>query len=238
MGTGPAATCTAPWHVFWGVIRTWVVESGGCLTAVLDRQTDCRSVIARLFRNGAVSFVGNSRPGIAYQEQLRLEFWNGVLAGKTIGQAHRMALNSTVVTMLETGRLTGGPDHYQLHIRTLFGDPAFTMHVPSAPKSAPAKVTVAGDVVSVHAPAAWWPVKIRVPEDWKKWADKDLYVCRGAGTYAKRRWCGQQYDLEITCFNAEIRTKRRIKGITQVQTPPKGLGWKGIDDDINTFIAC
>ena len=204
-----------------------VVESGGCLTAVLDRQTDCRSVIARLFRNGAVSFVGNSRPGIACQEQLRLEFWNGVLAGKTIGQAHRMALNSTVVTMLETGRLTGGPDHYQLHIRTLFGDPAFTMHVPSAPKSAPAKVTVAGDVVSVHAPAAWWPVKIRVPEDWKKWADKDLYVCRGAGTYAKRRWCGQQYDLEITCFNAEIRTKRRIKGITQVQTPPKGLGWKG-----------
>ena len=204
-----------------------VVESGGCLTAVLDRQTDCRSVIARLFRNGAVSFVGNSRPGIAYQEQLRLEFWNGVLAGKTIGQAHRMALNSTVVTMLETGRLTGGPDHYQLHIRTLFGDPAFTMHVPSAPKSAPAKVTVAGDVVSVHAPAAWWPVKIRVPEDWKKWADKDIYVCRGAGTYAKRRWCREQYDLEITCFNAEIRTNRRIKGITQAQSPPKPLGWRG-----------
>jgi len=204
-----------------------VVESGGCLTAVLDRQSDCRSVIARLFRNGAVSFVGNSRPGIAYQEQLRLEFWNGVLAGKTIGQAHRMALNSMVVTTLETGQQDRGPNHYQLHIRTLFGDPAFTMHIPSAPKSAPAKVSVAGDVVSVHAPATWWPVKIRVPEDWKKWADKDLYVCRGAGTYAKRRWCGEQYDLEITCVNAEIRTKRRIKGITQVQTPPKGLGWRG-----------
>jgi len=204
-----------------------VVESGGCLTAVLDRQTDCRSVIARLFRNGAVSFVGNSRPGIAYQEQLRLEFWNGVLAGKTIGQAHRMALNSTVVTMLETGRSTSGPDHYQLHIRTLFGDPAFKMHIPSPPKSAPAKVSIAGDVVSVHAPATWWPVKIRVPEDWKKWADKDLYVCRGAGTYAKRRWCGEQYDLEITCVNAEIRTKRRIKGIKQVQSPSKPLGWRG-----------
>ena len=226
-------------HSFWkdlGQTFSWdssallapvVVESGGCLTAALDRQGDYRSVIARLFRNGAVSFVGNARPGIACQEQLRLEFWNGVLAGKTIGQAHRMALNSTAVTVLETNQLDRGGDRYELYIRTLFGDPAFRMHVPSAPKSAPAKVTVKGNVVSVHAPAAWWPVKIRVPEDWKKWNDKDLYVCRGAGTYALRHWCGQGYDREVTCLNAEIRTKRRIRRIEQVQSPPKPLGWRG-----------
>ena len=202
-------------------------ESSGCRTAALNRQADCRSVIARLFRNGAVSFLGNACPGIGCQEQLRLEFWNGVLAGKTIGQAHRMALNSTVVRVLETNQLDRGGDRYQLYIHTLFGDPAFRMHVPSAPKSAPAKVTVKGNVVSVHAPTAWWPVKIRVPGDWGKWRDKDLYVCRGAGTYVLRHWCGQGYGREIPCFNAEIRTKRRIKGIKQVQTPPKPLGWSG-----------
>ena len=226
-------------HSWWkdlGQTFTWdspvllapvLVESGGCLTAVLDRDPNCRSVIARLLRNGAVGFVGNGRPGIAHQELLRLEFWNGVLAGKTIGQAHRMALNSTVATVLTDGQTKQGPFRYQLYIRTLFGDPAFAMKVPSKPRSAPAHVTVKGDVVSVHPPAEWWPVKMRVPEDWKKWADKDLYVCRGAGTYALRHWCGRQYDKEVTCYTAEIRTARRIKAIRQVQSPPKPLGWSG-----------
>ena len=71
------------------LIAPTLVESGGCLTAALDYQADFRSVISRFLRNGAVGFHGNARPGIAYQEQLRMEFWNGVLAGDTIGQAHR-----------------------------------------------------------------------------------------------------------------------------------------------------
>ncbi|HUS91531.1 MAG TPA: hypothetical protein VM695_06750, partial [Phycisphaerae bacterium] len=226
-------------HSWWkdlGQTFTWdspvllapvLVESGGCLTATLDREADCRSVIARLLRNGAVGFAGNSRPGIAHQELQRLEFWNGVLAGRTIGQAHRMALNSTTVTVLEGKQTDQGPDRYQLHIRTLFGDPAFRMHVPSKPRSAPARMTVEADLASVHAPAEWWPVKMRVPEDWKKWADKDLYVCRGAGTYALRHWCGEQYDREVTCYTAEVRTPRRVKAIHQVQSPPAPLGWTG-----------
>jgi len=236
--TGVAAM-THMAHSWWkdlGQTYTWdstvllaptLVESGGCLTAALDKQADCRSVIARLLRNGAVGFVGNARPGIAHQEQLRLEFWNGVLAGRTIGQAHRASLNSMAVTVLETGQHDSGPDRYQLYIRTLFGDPAFAMRIPSAPRSAPARVTVKGDMLSVHAPATWWPVKIRVPEDWKKWADKDLYVCRGAGTYPLRTWCKEQYDRETTFFNAELTTKRRVKSIRQVQSPAKPLGWRG-----------
>jgi len=204
-----------------------LVESGGCLTATMDRQADFRSVIARLLRNGAVGFVGNARPGIAQQEQLRLEFWNAVLAGRSIGQAHRRAQNSQVVTVLEAGQKRQGGDRYEMYIRTLFGDPAVAMRVPSAPRSAPARVSVRGDVVSVHAPAAWWPVKMRVPEDWKKWADKDLYVVRGAGTYPLRRWCSQGYDREVTCYTAELRTARRVKGIRQVQSPPKPLGFSG-----------
>lgn len=201
-----------------------VVESGGCLTAALDREPDFRSVVARLFRNGAVAFVGNSREGCAPQELQRMEFWTGALAGQTIGQAHRRSINSAVATILDMGKDRGADYDYQLQIRTLFGDPAFRMRVPCPLQSSPARTTVDGDRVTIHAPAAWWPVKMLVPADWKQWADKDLYVLRGAGTYALRRWCAEQYDREETCFTAEFTTKRPITRIEQVQKPPPPLG--------------
>jgi len=204
-----------------------LVESGGCLAAALDRQPDCRSVVARLMRNGAVGFTGHALPSIAYQELQRLVFWNAVLAGESLGRAHLRAQNSAAAVVLETDQLAGGPNYFQLYIRGLFGDPAFAVHAPSPPKSAPARVEVKDDLVSVHAPAAWWPVKIRVPEDWKKWNDKDLYVLRGAGTYPNRHWIGEGYDAEETYVDATFRTARKVKGIEQVQTPPKPLGWTG-----------
>jgi hypothetical protein len=204
-----------------------VVESGGCLTAALDYEPGFRSVISRLFRNGAVCFVGQTRPGIAHQEQQRAQFWNTLLAGGTLGDAHKAAMNSMATTVLETGQTGGGPDHYQLHIRTLFGDPAFAPHLPSKPRSAPARVEVKDNLVSVHAPENWWTVKMRVPEDWKKWADKPLYVIRGTGTYPHRSWCGEEYDREETFTNAEFTTTRKVKSITQVQDLPKPLGWTG-----------
>ncbi len=204
-----------------------LVESGGCLTTALDRQPDFRSVVARLMRNGAVGFLGHSLPSIAYQEQQRLVFWNAVLEGETIGRAHRKATNSAAAVVLETNQLAGGPNYFQLHIRGLFGDPAFALHPPSPPKSAPARVEVKDNRVSVHAPVAWWPVRIRVPEDWKKWKDKDLYVLRGAGTYPNRHWIGAGYDAEETYVDATFRTERSVKRIEQVQSPPEPLGWTG-----------
>lgn len=178
-------------------------------------------------RNGAVGFEGNALPAIACCEQQRIVFWNAVLAGETLGHAHLNAQNSTVAVILETDQLLGGPNHYQLYLRGLFGDPAFAIHLPSSPKSAPARVEAKGDLVSVHAPATWWPVKIRVPEDWKKWNDKDLYVLRGGGTYPNRYWIGEGYDAEETYVDATFRTAKKVKGIEQMQTPPKPLGWTG-----------
>ena len=204
-----------------------VVESGGCLTAALDYEPGFRSVISRLLRNGAVCFVGQTRPGIAHQEQQRAQFWNSLLAGGTIGEAHLAAQNSMTHTVLETGQTKGGPDHYQLHIRSLFGDPAFAPQLPSAPRSAPARVEVRDNLVSVHAPENWWKVKMRVPEDWKKWADKPLYVIRGNGTYPHRQWCDEEYDREETYANAVLTTTRKVKSITQVQQLPQPLGWAG-----------
>ncbi len=66
-----------------------VIESGGCLTANLDREPEFHSVISRFFLNGAVSFCGQTRPGITQQEQQRAEFWNAIFTGQTIGEAHR-----------------------------------------------------------------------------------------------------------------------------------------------------
>ncbi|MEI6605418.1 MAG: hypothetical protein WCP35_08920 [Verrucomicrobiota bacterium] len=204
-----------------------VVESGGCLTAALDREADDHSVVARLFRKGAVSFAGNSREGCAPQELQRLEFWNGVLSGQTIGLAHRRSINSALVTILDHHENAGGAYTYQLHIRTQFGDPAFAPRLPGPPRSAPAHTTVAGDVVTVHAPAQWWPIKMVVPEDWKQWTGKDLFVLRGAGTYALRQWCAQQYDREETYMTAEFTTRRHVTKIEQLQSPPAPLGWRG-----------
>jgi hypothetical protein len=204
-----------------------VVETGGCLATALDRQADYHSVVARMLRNGAAGFVGNSLPATAFQEQQRLMFWNSVLAGKTMGQAQLEASNGAVAVILETGQQRGGPNHYMLYLCGLFGDPGFTMHVPSAPKSAPARCEVKGDVVSVYAPAEWWPCRIRVPEDWKLWTDKDLYVLRGAGSWPNRHWLEAGYDAEETYVWATLHTDRKVKSVQQVQSPAKPLGWTG-----------
>ena len=204
-----------------------VVESGGCLTAALDRESDFHSVIARLLRKGAVAFVGNAREGCAPQELQRQDFWTGVLGGLTIGQAHRQSINSAIATILDKGKGRALDYDYQVHIRTLFGDPAFRMRIPGPLRSAPAHTTVTGDKITVHAPAAWWPVKMLVPGDWKQWTGKDLYALRGAGTYALRQWCGAQYDREETCFTAEFTTRRQVARIEQIQKPPAPLGIMG-----------
>ncbi len=209
------------------LIAPTVVESAGCITAALDRETDCHSVVARLLRKGAVSFVGNAREGCAPQELQRMEFWTAVLAGKTIGQAHRQSINSALTTVLDKSQDPSGAFDYQLHIRTLFGDPAFRMRVPGPPKSAPAHTTVADHTVTVHAPAAWWPVKMFFPTDWKKWAGKELYVLRAAGTYARREWCDLEYDREQTCYTAEFTTKWPVARIEQLGNPPPPLGIQG-----------
>ena len=207
-----------------------VLETGGCLSTALDRQADFHSVVSRMLRNGATAYVGNALPSTACQEQQRMMFWNEVLAGKTVGEAQLAASNGVVAVMQETGQKTGGPNHRMLYLCGLFGDPAFTMHVPSGPKYQPAHDTFdsATGVLSVYAPAKWWSVRIRVPEDWKKWRDKPLYVLRGPAP-----------GRTATGSTARTTTSRRrssgrrctpggkIKSIEQVQKPPKPIGWTG-----------
>jgi len=204
-----------------------VVESGGCGTACLDREPDDRTVVARMLRLGAVAFAGATREQPAEAQPVRDGFWNGVLAGETLGQAHMRGLNDGILTILDTKEGDGGAYRYSTNIRMLFGDPGLVVKTPSKPKSAAARTVVNGNTVSVFAPHKWFVVKFVVPVDWKQWFGKDLFGLRSAGTYAMSDWCAEGYDLEQYLVPAQFTSRKQVKEIKQVQYVPAPLGWKG-----------
>jgi hypothetical protein len=225
-------------HSWWrslGSMFTWdadtemaptVVESGGCGTACLDRDAGNRSVVARLLRVGAVSFAGGSRELSAQAQVMRTAYWNGVLAGKSLGEAHREAQITGLMTSKDLGEDRHGAYRYNMNVRMLFGDPALVVHLPSAPRTAPARTVLRGTTVTVHAPAKWWTVKTVVPPDWKQWAGKDLYAVRGAGAYALSSWGPDGHDVETVMVNAEFTTARPVQAIRQVSQTTQPLGWR------------
>lgn len=204
-----------------------VIDSSGCGTACLDRDPGMRSVVSRILRNGAVGFLGNFREGIAAQEQVRVEFWNGVLSGLPLGEAYRRALNSKVLLVLDRNQQDGGNEHYQLYNAAFYGDPALKLHIPRPSRVLPARVEAHGSSLRVHAPGEWWRYRIFVPSDWKRWHGKTLYTWRGSGTFPESRWFAGEYNLEDLWVAAEFRTSRRVAGIRQVRKVPSPLGWTG-----------
>ncbi len=204
-----------------------VVESAGCGTTALHAEHKFISVVSRLFRNGAVAFNGNAVPAPAPHQELRYAFWQSVLGGATLGAAHRDALNRKMLTVLERDQLErGGTDRRTLAARHLYGDPAFKMHIPGPRSVAPARTEVDGDRLTVHGPKRWYIVQIRVPEDWKKWADKPLFVLRAPGVYIRAQWCKQQYDIEEIYTDVAFTTRRKVKSIKQESVLPGPLGWR------------
>ena len=204
-----------------------VVESGGCGTACLDREVDNRSVVARMLRLGAVSFAGGSREHSAEAQPLRMEFWNGVLAGMTLGQAHRKALNAGLLIIRERGEGPGGAYRYNTNSRLQFGDPALILQIPGKPKTKPARTEHQGNRVTVFAPEKWTVVKAVVPPDWKQWEGKDLFAVRGPGAFSMSSWSGIGRDEEIPLVMAEFTTKQKVTAISAIQSPASPLGWSG-----------
>lgn len=205
-----------------------VVESAGCGTTALHAKHKFISIVSRLFRNGAVAFVGNAVPAPAPHQELRYAFWPSALGGATVGAASRDALNRKMLTVLETDQLDrGGIDRRTLIARHLYGDPAFRMHVPAARREAPARTEVHGDRLTVRGPERWTICQIRVPEDWKKWRDKPLFVLRAPGVYIRAQWCKREYDLEEIYTDVAFTTRRKVKSIRQETKLPRPLGWRG-----------
>ena len=205
-----------------------VVESAGCGTTALHAEHKFVSIVSRLFRNGAVAFGGNAVPSPAPHQELRYAFWQSVLGGATVGAANRDALNRKMLTVLEGDQLErGGVDRRTLIMRHLYGDPAFKMYIPGARREAPARTKVDGDRLTVRGPERWTIAQIRVPEDWKKWADKPLFVLRAPGVYIRAQWCKQEYDIEEIYTDVAFTTRRKVKSIEQDTKLPKPLGWRG-----------
>jgi hypothetical protein len=204
-----------------------VVESAGCGPTALHVEKKFISVVSRLFRNGAVAFHGNAVPSPAPHQELRYGFWTSVLGGATLGEAHRDTLNRKMLTVLEGGQFErGGTDRRTLFARHLYGDPAFKMHLPDDRRVAPARTEVEGERVTVHGPERWYVAQIRVPEDWKRWADKPLYVLRAPGIYIRAQWCGEEYDREEVYADVAFTTRRTVKAIRQETKLPAPLGWR------------
>lgn len=225
-----------------------LVESGGCGTTALDQRAPGqaivegasgmrspelavrhRSVVSRVLRLGSVGFVGGSRAMSAQQVPLRHEFWNGVLAGESIGVAHRRSQNAGLLIARELGESgsTGSYSH-NLYSRMLIGDPAVSIQLPGEKQSAPARTELVDGRLTVHAPEHWEIMKLYVPPDWKKWVDRDIFVARGVGAYSLCFWGPDERDVEVPFVMGEFRSDKKIKEMNLLDSPEAPLGWSGV----------
>jgi len=205
-----------------------IVETGGCSPASLDQDPEHRSVALRLLRNGAIAFVGDVRRTVAQHELYRNEFWNAVLAGASLGSAHRSALNRMRVSALSRDELAGGMHQYQLHNVALYGDPALRLKLPGRPRKPAAVAELRGSEITVRGPAEWTRVEQHVPTDWKYVKSPKLYGYRAPGVGVESRWDGEHgRNAEELVFTAEVRTHKEIAGLEALDPPVAPLGWDG-----------
>jgi hypothetical protein len=205
-----------------------LVESGGCSPAALDSDPEHRSVALRLLRNGAVGFVGSVRRAVAEHELYRTEFWNGVFAGQSLGQANRHALNRALVACLARNTDARGVLRYQLLNAAFYGDPALVVHLPTKPRSRAATSEVRGTEVVVRGPAEWSRVEPFAPSDWKYDASPKIHSWRGAGVGVESTWDPAfRRNKETLVYTSEARTNKKVSQLEAVGAPATPLGWDG-----------
>ncbi|MEO0653134.1 MAG: hypothetical protein AAFZ65_20830, partial [Planctomycetota bacterium] len=199
-----------------------LVESSGCSPASLDQSGPRHhSVVARMLRNGAIGFAGNSRRGIAQQALTREEMVHSVLGGASLGEAHRDTLNRMLVAARDRGEADRGRYFYSLYGRTFLGDPALVLDLPAKKLDREsAHVDVRGTRVTVHGPKRWTRVRYEPLEEWNC-AHDTLYAWRGAGVGLEERWsrdgnfdrsehvfvCAVRTELDVVAIELDDRTK-------------------------------
>jgi len=204
-----------------------IVESSGCSTASLDQDPEYRSVAARMLRNGAVAFIGNTRRGVAQQEYFLTEVRNALLDGKTLGEANRHALNSLTVAVLDGGEQESGLHRYQLYSHAVYGDPALKLHLPAESTVEPARAERRGKRVTVHAPSTWWCYHTPTNEEWKS-GFEGLHYLRGAGLATDSWWHGgEKRNEEAMWFTVEALAGRKHVLVEPIGEVPSPLGWTG-----------
>lgn len=204
-----------------------LVESSGCSTAALDMDAERRSAPLRMLRNGALAFAGNRRRGTAQQELFRTEFLNAVLAGQSLGEAHRSALNRVLVALLDGTGVDANLVRYQLHAATVFGDPALRFDFASNALPPGARVELRNSMATVVGPKEWFRSEYAPLEEWKCPVDK-LHAWRAVGVGVDSAWFGPRNRNEDRhVFTAEVRSRRRFERVQAVDDARGELGFSG-----------
>lgn len=203
------------------------VESAGCSTASLDQDVERRSVAARLLRNGAVAFSGNTRRGIAQYSLYRSELWNALLDGKTLGQAQRHAQNRVLVAVLEKDQGNGGLYYYQLYNQALFGDPAVSLHIPTLNATEKVHVEKKSNMVTLSAAGEWLQHAYAPNKEWGC-ESPTLYAWRMHGVGIENTWYHpEKRNAEDYMYTVEVAVNTRATSIKQIETVAPSLGWTG-----------
>ena len=204
-----------------------MIESSGCSTMQIDHDKYNRSVAARLLRDGAVCVAGNIRNGIAQQELYRSEFWNAIMQHKTVGQAHRYALNRALLGALANHQTDRGGFRYQFYIRALYGDPDVHISIPSKLDERPAHFQRDGSRVIVYGPSKWHIESIGTSPSWHCKHDK-VYTAYARGV-GKQSWFDnkERHIMSKYYYTVELKTDKHLASIRQLTKLPKPLGWSG-----------
>lgn len=204
-----------------------LVQSDGCSTAALDMDPEHRSVAARLLRNGALAFVGHARRNTAVGEIFTSEFTNAVLAGQTLGQAHRSAINRMTVAALARGQASNGVYHYQRHIATAYGDPAVSFVRPPTGGLAAARLEIDGAHATVVMTGPWLRSDYEPLAEWGSTATR-IYTWRAIGVGAESSWYPpENRNQDELVFTAEARTTREVMGVEAIGDPEARWGFDG-----------
>ena len=208
------------------LISPAVIESGGCSTSRLHEKQESRYVVARLLKNGAVIFYGNSNLGIAEQRCLRDQFWNYTLSGHSVGEAHIKAVNTALLQSFDHNENKLGYVRYSAYTRMLFGDPAFTLLNKKRFKAPDTKYI--DDQIKINFSSNWGINKFTPPPDWKDWHEKGLFHLYSNEFYTHQFWNNsQKYNKTEQYVNVELTTPQKIKKIIQNEKLEGSLGWNG-----------
>ncbi|MGE0143355.1 MAG: C25 family cysteine peptidase [Planctomycetota bacterium] len=209
------------------LFRDTFIESSGCSVASLDQDKDRRSVVARMLRNGALAFAGNTRRGTAEQELFRSEIVDGWLSGLPLGEANRVALNKTLVGALARAQGLRSVLGYQLHNAIAIGDPALRLVVQSESVAGGPRVVARGDLVTVSAPQRWVRSEYSPLLEWKCPAER-LTVLRAVGVGIESWWSPERRrNQDVLIYTAALRTTRPATGVVALDARDGALAFDG-----------